>query len=264
VNFILFAIVSGGIYFKEFQYFEPINTIGFIGGVILLVTGIFLLSPKMEKSSLEESAGEAIIEAMLEEGSGGNDGAGAVDGKLAIKTTLTGPSVSLDDDDDDDEGTNKQKTPRPASSSGGGGVSNGANATEKLSQEGSATKKERGGIEESKQQQPQQPRSIELSPENSGSVNEVSPRTPRTPRSFRLSVTKRSVLTSQSNLDDPSSPNRRQSWSLLQQQQQQQPQQRPDSARKSVMSNFRFGAVAAMHDTHHDQRVHKAMYVHRE
>ena len=30
MNFILFAIVSGGIYFKEFSYFEPINVVGFV------------------------------------------------------------------------------------------------------------------------------------------------------------------------------------------------------------------------------------------
>jgi hypothetical protein len=47
VNFILFAIVSGGIYFKEFSYFKPVNTMGFLAGVVLLVFGIFLLSPKL-------------------------------------------------------------------------------------------------------------------------------------------------------------------------------------------------------------------------
>ena len=47
VNFILFAIVSGGIYFQEFGYFRPLNTAGFLCGVSLLVFGIFLLSPKM-------------------------------------------------------------------------------------------------------------------------------------------------------------------------------------------------------------------------
>jgi hypothetical protein len=45
VNFILFAIISGGIYFKEFSYFGPVNVIGFCLGVILLILGIFLLSP---------------------------------------------------------------------------------------------------------------------------------------------------------------------------------------------------------------------------
>lgn len=45
VNFILFAIISGGIYFKEFSYFGTINVIGFCLGVSLLIGGIFLLSP---------------------------------------------------------------------------------------------------------------------------------------------------------------------------------------------------------------------------
>ena len=54
VNFILFAIISGGIFFKEFQYFRPINTIGFILGVTLLVVGIFLLSPALDEDVAEE------------------------------------------------------------------------------------------------------------------------------------------------------------------------------------------------------------------
>jgi len=45
VNFILFAIVSGGIYFQEFSYFEPLNWCGFLMGIGLLIAGIYLLSP---------------------------------------------------------------------------------------------------------------------------------------------------------------------------------------------------------------------------
>lgn len=74
VNFILFAIISGeflkqiygiqtsnmfhsstcsmydssgGIFFKEFDYFRTINVIGFCCGVAMLLGGIFLLSPEM-------------------------------------------------------------------------------------------------------------------------------------------------------------------------------------------------------------------------
>jgi len=45
MNFILFAIVSGGIYFKEFNEFGTLNWLGFIAGVCLLFLGIYLLSP---------------------------------------------------------------------------------------------------------------------------------------------------------------------------------------------------------------------------
>jgi hypothetical protein len=51
MNFILFAIISGGIYFKEFNQFQSLNWIGFIIGVFLLFLGIFLLSPNSENSS---------------------------------------------------------------------------------------------------------------------------------------------------------------------------------------------------------------------
>ena len=58
VNFILFAIVSGGIYFKEFSYFGPMHTAGFLCGVMLLVTGIFLLSPEIHLGEEEGSGGD--------------------------------------------------------------------------------------------------------------------------------------------------------------------------------------------------------------
>jgi hypothetical protein len=45
VNFIIFAIVSGGIFFKEFNAFGVWNWVGFVAGVLLLIFGIFLLSP---------------------------------------------------------------------------------------------------------------------------------------------------------------------------------------------------------------------------
>jgi hypothetical protein len=52
MNFILFAIISGGIYFKEFSQFKTINWIGFILGVMLLFTGIYLLSPNAESTQV--------------------------------------------------------------------------------------------------------------------------------------------------------------------------------------------------------------------
>ena len=45
VNFIVFGIVSGIIFFQEYQAFRLVNWIGFVGGIILLIVGIFLLSP---------------------------------------------------------------------------------------------------------------------------------------------------------------------------------------------------------------------------
>ena len=44
-NFIFFAIVSGGIYFREFDAYEPLNWLGFWAGVLIMFYGLFLLSP---------------------------------------------------------------------------------------------------------------------------------------------------------------------------------------------------------------------------
>lgn len=45
-NFIFFAIVSGGIYFKEFNVFTPGMWAGFIIGVLIIFYGLFLLRPE--------------------------------------------------------------------------------------------------------------------------------------------------------------------------------------------------------------------------
>jgi len=48
VHFLLGVLkITGGIFFKEFDYFQTINVIGFCCGVAMLLGGIFLLSPEM-------------------------------------------------------------------------------------------------------------------------------------------------------------------------------------------------------------------------
>jgi len=47
-NFIFFAIVSGGIYFQEFNYMKPEQWAGFSCGVIFMFLGIYLLVPPKE------------------------------------------------------------------------------------------------------------------------------------------------------------------------------------------------------------------------
>jgi len=59
-NFIFFAIVSGGIYFQEFNYMEKLNWIGFVSGVVSMFTGIFLLvppKPEVKENEIKESPG---------------------------------------------------------------------------------------------------------------------------------------------------------------------------------------------------------------
>lgn len=48
-NFIFFAIVSGGIYFKEFNYMKTIQWVGFVSGIICMFSGIAYLVPQKEE-----------------------------------------------------------------------------------------------------------------------------------------------------------------------------------------------------------------------
>lgn len=45
VFFILFAIVCGGIYFREFEAYSPLQFAGFFIGVILILSGVYALAP---------------------------------------------------------------------------------------------------------------------------------------------------------------------------------------------------------------------------
>jgi len=43
------AILQGGVYFKEFEKFSPLQTVGFCSGVIIVFAGVFLLTPHKRK-----------------------------------------------------------------------------------------------------------------------------------------------------------------------------------------------------------------------
>jgi len=60
-NFILFAIVSGGIYFQEFNYMPELNWIGFVGGIVLMSIGISLLAPAKAPESPKKSKDTQIL-----------------------------------------------------------------------------------------------------------------------------------------------------------------------------------------------------------
>ena len=53
------AILQGGVYFKEFEKFSPIQTVGFCLGVIVVFIGVFLLTPTKHKD--EEGIERALI-----------------------------------------------------------------------------------------------------------------------------------------------------------------------------------------------------------
>jgi len=63
-NFIFFAIVSGGIYFQEFNYMGSVEWVGFVAGIISMFSGIALLvppkEPKTETEGFEDSKGSPM------------------------------------------------------------------------------------------------------------------------------------------------------------------------------------------------------------
>ena len=58
--------IIGGIYFKEFNYFRTINTIGFTCGFAMQVGGIYLLSPEMDASNDITTKGSDDVEGAAE------------------------------------------------------------------------------------------------------------------------------------------------------------------------------------------------------
>ncbi len=53
-SFIFFAIVSGGIFFKEFNEFTATQWVGFWGGVLVMFSGLVLLTPASARKTDEE------------------------------------------------------------------------------------------------------------------------------------------------------------------------------------------------------------------
>jgi len=53
-SFILFAIISGGIFFKEFNSFDAYQWCGFCFGIIVMFSGLVLLTPKPKQAEDED------------------------------------------------------------------------------------------------------------------------------------------------------------------------------------------------------------------
>lgn len=54
-SFIFFAIVSGGIFFREFDDFTSLQWLGFWSGVLVMLSGLVLLTPSRAKTSSEST-----------------------------------------------------------------------------------------------------------------------------------------------------------------------------------------------------------------
>lgn len=60
VQFILFAIISGGIFFKEFNVFTWYQWIGFWGGILIVCYGLYLLSSGADTSTTDEADAKPV------------------------------------------------------------------------------------------------------------------------------------------------------------------------------------------------------------
>ena len=59
-SFIFFAIVSGGIFFKEFNQFNATQWVGFWGGVLVMFSGLVLLTPTYTKKVDDERLSKEV------------------------------------------------------------------------------------------------------------------------------------------------------------------------------------------------------------
>ena len=67
-SFIFLAIVSGGIYFREFDSFDINQWLGFWFGIVVMFSGLVLLTPK-PNSSKDDELQQALVKLLLESGS---------------------------------------------------------------------------------------------------------------------------------------------------------------------------------------------------
>ncbi|KAL7434457.1 hypothetical protein ACHAXH_007237 [Discostella pseudostelligera] len=67
-SFIFLAIVSGGIYFREFDSFDTNQWLGFWFGIFVMFSGLVLLTPK-PKGAKDDELHQALVNLLLESGS---------------------------------------------------------------------------------------------------------------------------------------------------------------------------------------------------
>jgi len=97
-SFILFAIVSGGIFFKEFESFDASQWGGFCFGIIVMFSGLVLLTPK-PKQAEDEDLGlhRELLNLLLKQGGSSADLSTARSPRSPVPT----PNLSLIEKIDD-------------------------------------------------------------------------------------------------------------------------------------------------------------------
>ncbi|KAL7528360.1 hypothetical protein ACHAXR_002401, partial [Thalassiosira sp. AJA248-18] len=86
-SFIFFAVVSGGIFFQEFNSFEWNQWLGFWFGIVVMFSGLVLLTPK-PNSSKDDELHRALVNLLLESRSVSNN--------ISIERTPRTPCHSID------------------------------------------------------------------------------------------------------------------------------------------------------------------------
>ena len=67
-SFILFAIISGGIFFQEFSSFNASQWVGFLFGIMVMFSGLVLLTPKPKQQSEDEDLHRQLLNLLLTQG----------------------------------------------------------------------------------------------------------------------------------------------------------------------------------------------------
>jgi len=97
-NFIFFAILSGGIYFQEFNYMIKLNWIGFVFGIILMFVGIALLTPPKSNEPIPNEDSGLDIERQPTTTSLKEDLKGGCCRGGLVKLLMTGPARMYEED----------------------------------------------------------------------------------------------------------------------------------------------------------------------
>ena len=90
-SFIFFAIVSGGIFFKEFNSFDATQWIGFWFGIIVMFSGLVLLTPKPTSTNdKDEDLQRELVNFILTTGGVG----GSPNGNQGIQRSIVSPNLT--------------------------------------------------------------------------------------------------------------------------------------------------------------------------
>ena len=93
VSWTLTTVMDGGMYFQEFDDFEAINYIAFIGGLALILIGVLLLGVGGDGLEVTGTSTSPL----------GDEDGGKLDRSISLQKTKEGSGGSGDDDDEEEE-----------------------------------------------------------------------------------------------------------------------------------------------------------------